>query len=207
MVNRPPRYSPAFCSGKDSKTSSAPCIVSIGILVSISRMVKKLRRLRTRSISGALRAVRDTESGLDSLSLGSLKGTATRSLFPDDFAHDENAPHTASTHGRATLLRTGSAVTSHSSSDRADPSLGVGVQIRCPRRQRYSRDSGRVDEVLKSGAIFPVAVMNQVLPGFRKPQSAIVTLRAICIIHDDCGCDVTPATWTSRCRGRIKNRT
>jgi hypothetical protein len=34
------------------------------------RMVKKLMRLRAHSISGAPRAVRDTESGLDTLGLG-----------------------------------------------------------------------------------------------------------------------------------------
>src|SRR5213596_3292439 len=49
--------------------------------------------------------------------------------------------------------------------DRSHPPLRVGVQIRRPRRQWHSLDSGRVDELLKGGAIFPVSVMDQVLPG------------------------------------------
>src|SRR6266446_4491197 len=49
--------------------------------------------------------------------------------------------------------------------DGSHPPLRVGVEMRRPWRQRHSLDSGRVDDLLKSGAIFPVSVMDQVLPG------------------------------------------
>src|SRR5439155_2482362 len=63
-----------------------------------TRIVKKLMRLRACSISGALRAVHDTASGLGALRLDLLLERVGHSLSPDDSARDENAPHTASAH-------------------------------------------------------------------------------------------------------------
>src|SRR2546425_2450824 len=42
--------------------------------------------------------------------------------------------------------------------DGSHPPLRIGVQIRGPRWQRDSRDPGRVDELLKGGAVFPILV-------------------------------------------------
>jgi hypothetical protein len=50
--------------------------------------------------------------------------------------------------------------------DRAHPALRIGVEIRRPRRQRYSRDSGRIDELVKGGAVCPVPIMDEVLTSF-----------------------------------------
>jgi transposase len=79
----------------------------LGVSGRAMRMVKKLMRLRARSISGAPRAVRDTESGLDTLSLGRSQEKAARCLCPGDCVHDENVPHTVSVHGGARLPHTG----------------------------------------------------------------------------------------------------
>src|SRR5437867_2498763 len=72
-----------------------------------TRMVKKLMRLRARSISGAPRAVHDTEWDLDILGFGRLQGRAVRCPCLDDSARDENAPQTASGHDGATRPQTG----------------------------------------------------------------------------------------------------
>ncbi len=64
--------------------------------------------------------------------------------------------------------------------DRPHPALRVGIEIRRPRRQRDSRDPSRVDELLKSGAVFPVPVMDEV---------------------------VIPAIWTCRLPRWMKNST
>src|SRR5438105_4774019 len=45
--------------------------------------------------------------------------------------------------------------------NRSHPALRVGVQIWRPWRERHSRDAGRVDDLLKGGAVFPVPVMDQ----------------------------------------------
>src|SRR5262245_3138493 len=47
--------------------------------------------------------------------------------------------------------------------DRPHPALRVGVEIRRPWRQWDPRDPSRVDDLLKSGAVFPVPVMNEIL--------------------------------------------
>src|SRR6266851_98860 len=47
----------------------------------------------------------------------------------------------------------------------AYPALGVGVQIRRPRRQGHPLDSGGVDHLLKDWAVLPISVMDEVLPG------------------------------------------
>src|SRR5260221_14348822 len=49
--------------------------------------------------------------------------------------------------------------------DGSHSALRVGVQIWRPRWQRDARDPSRVDELLKGGAIFPIPIMDQVLPG------------------------------------------
>src|SRR5262249_982918 len=49
--------------------------------------------------------------------------------------------------------------------DRSHPALGVGVQVRRPGWERHALDPGCVDDLLKGGAIFPIAVMDEVLPG------------------------------------------
>src|SRR4029077_9302631 len=48
--------------------------------------------------------------------------------------------------------------------DRAHPALRVGIQIRRPRRQWDSRDPSRVKDLLKSGAVFAIPIMDEVLP-------------------------------------------
>ena len=48
--------------------------------------------------------------------------------------------------------------------DGAHPALRVDVQIGRPCWQWDPRDPGRVDELLKGGAVFPIPVMHQVLP-------------------------------------------
>src|SRR6266487_4053481 len=48
---------------------------------------------------------------------------------------------------------------------RAHPALGVSIQIGRPRRQWHPCDPSCVDELLKGRTIFPVSVMDQVLPG------------------------------------------
>src|SRR5712691_241143 len=48
--------------------------------------------------------------------------------------------------------------------DGSHPALRVGVQIRRPRRQGHPLDPGSVNYVLKGGAVFPVSVMDEVLP-------------------------------------------
>jgi hypothetical protein len=77
------------------------------VITSASRMVKKPMRLRARSISGAPRAVHDIELSLHPLGFGSPQGRVTHCPCLDDCARDENAPHTVSEHGGATLLQTG----------------------------------------------------------------------------------------------------
>jgi DDE superfamily endonuclease len=62
--------------------------------VPCTRRVKKLMRLHARSISGGLRAVHDTEWGLDSRGLGWIKERGGRCLSLDDFAHDDHGFHT-----------------------------------------------------------------------------------------------------------------
>src|SRR6266478_7727759 len=49
--------------------------------------------------------------------------------------------------------------------DGSHPALYIGVQIRRPYRQRHPRHPSGVDNVLKGWAVFPVSVMNEVLPG------------------------------------------
>ena len=61
-----------------------------------SRMVKKLMQPHARNISGGLRAVHDTEWGLDSRSLGWMTERGGRCPSLDDFAHDDNGLHTLS---------------------------------------------------------------------------------------------------------------
>src|SRR5262245_28599409 len=77
----------------------------------ISRMVKKLMRPRTHSISGVRRAVLDSELGLYAFRLLLTQERAGRSPFPGDFSRDDRAPHTLGAHARATLPQTGSAAT------------------------------------------------------------------------------------------------
>src|SRR5262245_6169058 len=49
--------------------------------------------------------------------------------------------------------------------DRSYPPLRIGIQIGRPRRQRHTRDPGRVNHVLKGWTILAVAVMNEILAG------------------------------------------
>jgi len=51
--------------------------------------------------------------------------------------------------------------------DRSHPALRVGVQIRWSRW--HALTPGCVDDLLKGGALFPIAVVDQVLPGRQKP--------------------------------------
>src|SRR6266851_6134575 len=48
--------------------------------------------------------------------------------------------------------------------DRSHPPLRVGVEIRRPRRQWHTRHPGCVDDVLKRRAVFPISVMEEILP-------------------------------------------
>ena len=75
------------------------------------RLVKKLMRPRTRSISGARRVVLDSESGLDVFPLPLTEERAGHSPSPDDFSRDDSAPHTREAHARVRLPQTGSAAT------------------------------------------------------------------------------------------------
>src|SRR5215470_7737768 len=79
--------------------------------VSRARLVKKLMRLRTRSISRAGRVVLDSESGLDVFHLPLTEARAGHSPCPDDSARDGSVPYTDGAHARATLPQTRSAVT------------------------------------------------------------------------------------------------
>jgi hypothetical protein len=56
--------------------------------------------------------------------------------------------------------------------DRSHPALRVGVQIWRPRRQRYPFDPGRVDDLLKGRAVFPISVMDEVLAGGQEAEPA-----------------------------------
>jgi hypothetical protein len=49
--------------------------------------------------------------------------------------------------------------------DRSHPAFRVGVQIGRPRRQWHTCHPGCVDDLVKGRAVFPVPVMDQVLPG------------------------------------------
>src|SRR5712692_3877852 len=49
--------------------------------------------------------------------------------------------------------------------DGSHPPLCIGIEIRRPRRQWYALDPGCVDDLLKGGAVLPVPVMDQILPG------------------------------------------
>jgi hypothetical protein len=49
--------------------------------------------------------------------------------------------------------------------NRAHPPLREGIQIRRPRWQGHSLHPGRIDELLKGGAVFPVPIMDEVLSG------------------------------------------
>src|SRR6266568_5309989 len=126
-------------------------------------MVKKLMRLHVRSISGALRAVLDSKLRLYPRCSGWMQERAGHCPCPDDSARDEmrhilrqrmaERRFPKQDQSRQALLFDGS-----------HPALRVGVEIRRPWRQRDPRDPSRVDELLKSGAVFPVTVMDQVLP-------------------------------------------
>src|SRR6266567_3361562 len=48
---------------------------------------------------------------------------------------------------------------------RAHPALGVSIQIWRPRRQWHPCHPSCIDELLKGRTIFPVSVMDEVLPG------------------------------------------
>src|SRR4051794_456872 len=80
-------------------------------LCSQTRLVKKLMRPRTRSISGARRVVLDSESGLDVFHLPLTEERAGHSPCLDDSARDDSVPYTRGAHARATLPHTRSAVT------------------------------------------------------------------------------------------------
>ena len=49
-------------------------------------------------------------------------------------------------------------------SDRPYPALRIGVQVRRPRRQRDPLDPGGVNDLLKGRAIFPIPIVDQLLP-------------------------------------------
>ena len=68
-----------------------------------ARLVKKLMRLRTHSISEARRAVLDHESGLYAFRLPLTKERAGHSPSPDDSARDDSVPHTRGAHATVTL--------------------------------------------------------------------------------------------------------
>src|SRR5882724_8397710 len=63
-----------------------------GIVIYGPRGVKKLMRPRARSISRAHQAVRDTESGLHALCLGSVQERGGHSPSLDGFSRDDNGP-------------------------------------------------------------------------------------------------------------------
>src|SRR5712664_1007062 len=75
----------------------------------VCRLVKKLMRPRTRSISGARRVVLDSASGLDVFHLPLTEDRAGHSPCPDDSARDDSVPYTRGAHARATLPQTRSA--------------------------------------------------------------------------------------------------
>src|SRR5919106_1026932 len=76
---------------------------------------------------------------------------------------------------------------------RAHPPLGVSIQMRKPWRERHACDTSLIDDLLKRGTVLAVSVVDQILTRMKAPQLAIVTLRAICIIHRGSGCGVSPA--------------
>ena len=67
--------------------------------------------------------------------------------------------------------------------DRADPALGIGIQIRRRRRQWDPRDPSIINDLLKRGAELGVSVMHERLARGQEPHSCMVTWRATGTIH------------------------
>src|SRR6266581_5664049 len=91
--------------------TKASCLSDIHARTGLSRLVKKLMRLRTRSISEARRAVLDRESSLYAFRLPLTKERAGHSPCPDDSARNDSVPHTRGAHATVTRPHTGSAAT------------------------------------------------------------------------------------------------
>src|SRR5882724_4848930 len=53
--------------------------------------------------------------------------------------------------------------------DRADPALGIGIQIRRPRRQWDPRDPSIINDLLKRGAELGISVMHEILARGQEP--------------------------------------
>src|SRR5256885_1034101 len=49
--------------------------------------------------------------------------------------------------------------------DRSDPALRIGIQIQRPGWQDDTLDTGIINDLLKGGAVFPVPVVDEILPG------------------------------------------